>query len=84
MALFNLGKLGNYIIFMKCNNCDKQCEIKVKKGIPVSVYVKNKQVTCDNCGCIIDSKEYETNYSLNQDQAAKIIEREDKLNTRRW
>ena len=47
---------------MLCDNCGKKCMIKIKKGTPVSVAIKNKEIKCDNCKVIITPEEYTTQW----------------------
>lgn len=51
-----------YAVNMRCSNCGKDCELKIKKGITVKEASMNKKITCDNCGCLIESFEYTTKW----------------------
>ena len=60
MALFN--KLGKYEIRIVCENCGKECIVRIKKGVSVPEAIKAKILACDNCGCLIEPKEYKTQW----------------------
>jgi len=63
VLMIKMGWLGrNYTINIVCDNCGKDCVIKIRKGISVQEAVKFKQIKCDNCGVIIDAKEYRTEW----------------------
>ena len=51
-----------YHVQMKCTNCGKVCDIRIKKGTKVSQAVRNNQIKCENCGCVIEAKEYQTQW----------------------
>jgi hypothetical protein len=57
-----LIKIGKYSIRTKCENCGKDCELWIPRGTPVNEFVKDKAGKCDNCGCIIEFKEYSTKW----------------------
>jgi hypothetical protein len=52
----------HYEVGMNCDNCGKKCSIRIKKGVTVVDAVKNKEIKCENCKCIIVPKEYTTQY----------------------
>lgn len=56
MALFT------YDIKISCENCGKDCLLRVKKGITVMEFAKDKRAKCNNCGCVIEFKEYKTKW----------------------
>jgi len=60
MSFFNLNK--NYIVYLKCDNCGKRCEIKIRKGISIREAIEGKMAACDYCGCSINPKEYSTEF----------------------
>lgn len=62
MALFNLKKFGKYSIQVVCENCGKPCEVRIKKGVTVQEAIHAKSLTCDNCGVVIEPKEYKTQW----------------------
>lgn len=47
---------------MICDNCGKKCSIRIKKGTAVEEAIKNKEIKCDSCGCLIEPKEYTTQW----------------------
>lgn len=62
MALIDKLK-PHYIIKVLCKNCEKKCEVRIKKGVTVAEAIKDKQLKCDNCKCIIIPTEYTTVWS---------------------
>lgn len=61
MALLDKLK-PHYEAGMTCENCGKRCVIRIKKGVSVTEAVKNKEIKCENCRCIIIPKEYTTQW----------------------
>jgi hypothetical protein len=51
-----------YPIQMVCGNCGKTSEIRIKKGVTVPQAMSNKEITCTNCKCLIDTGEYTTQW----------------------
>lgn len=57
-----LLKMWYYYIKVKCTNCGKECDIKIKKGVSVAEAITNETIKCDNCGCLIKPNEYSTTW----------------------
>jgi len=51
-----------YEIKVKCDNCGKDCVIKIKKGVAVGDAIKMSSIKCTNCGVILNPKEYSTQW----------------------
>lgn len=51
-----------YTINVTCENCGKPCQIRIKKGVTIIDAVKNKEMKCENCKCIIMPKTYTTQW----------------------
>ena len=51
-----------YEVGMTCENCGKKCTIRIRKGTPIQEAVRNKEIRCDNCKCLIIPKEYTTQW----------------------
>jgi len=63
MALLDrFKKMGKYSISIVCENCGKPCEVKIPKGISVKEAIEGGTLTCDNCGVVINPKEYKTQW----------------------
>ena len=44
-------KFGRYDILVTCENCGKPCTVRIKRGVTIAQAVREKTITCDNCGC---------------------------------
>lgn len=55
-------KFGKYEIYVKCENCGKGCSVRIKRGTSVAEAIQDKGLSCDNCGCEIEPKEYKTKW----------------------
>lgn len=63
MSLLDKIKLaGKYEIKVGCKNCGMPNYLKVKKGTSVYDFASNKLAKCENCGCTIKFKEYQTEW----------------------
>jgi len=62
MALFNINKFGSYTISVVCENCGKECAVRIKKGVSVTEAIQLKALHCDNCYVLIEPKEYKTKW----------------------
>lgn len=61
MSFFSKNK---YEIFAKCDNCQKDLNLKIEKGKTVGEAIADINLICDYCGCNIDIEEYNTKWSL--------------------
>jgi len=51
-----------YVIKVRCENCGKPCDVKIRKGTSVTEAVSGESIKCDNCKCIIKVMEYSTQW----------------------
>ena len=51
-----------YTVIIKCKNCGKTCNVKIKKGVSVAEAIEGETIKCDNCFCIIKPEEYSTQW----------------------
>jgi hypothetical protein len=85
MALLDFKNFGKYQIWVECDNCGKNCKLAVKKGVPVGSYIAKKQLFCDYCGCLIEPKTYETDFTLKQDKNnPTVLKKEDTFKEKIW
>lgn len=57
-----LQDIFTYSIKTKCSNCGYSCNLRIKKGVSIADFAKSQKGVCNNCGCPIQIKEFQTNW----------------------
>lgn len=53
---------GKYMIKIECDNCGFKNKLYCKKGVTVGEFIKSEHCKCRSCGCVVNVKEYSTEF----------------------